>query len=50
MSFQDRMDQHKAELKDLVKAKLAEEILKLDNFDTIMQIRQAVEIYARIKI
>lgn len=50
MTNQERLDQGKAELQDLVKARLVEEIVKLQDFNTIMKIRDVFNIYANTKI
>jgi hypothetical protein len=50
LTNQERLDQGKAELQDLVKARLVEEVIKLQDFNTIMKIRDVFNIYANTKI
>jgi hypothetical protein len=50
MTNQERLDKGKAELKELVKTRLIEEILLLEDFNTIMKIRDAFNVYANTKI
>jgi hypothetical protein len=50
MTNQERLDKGKAELKELVKTRLIEEILLLEDFNTIMKIRDAFNVYANTRI